>query len=84
MSYETTQARWASHAARDAWKRHKLFCVTCGQAFRRRKYHEACAEGQVLLAERKEAEAELDRQKKLDRQPTPGQAPLFGPEEIPT
>jgi hypothetical protein len=73
VSYETTEARWAARDAEQAWKRHRGGCPVCSMAAGKRRWAELCEVGVVQLLAHRQAEAELTRNRQLDRQPTPGQ-----------
>ena len=76
-SIETTLARNEAAAAADAWKQHKAHCAQCGGADRSRQRALLCMDGSDLKADHFRANAELKRNRELDKLPSPDQAPLF-------
>jgi hypothetical protein len=76
VSLETTTARIAAQAADGEWRRHLAGCPPCTQS-RRSRAIEPCPDGRVLLLAARDANAKFAAQLDLDRQPLPGQEPLF-------
>jgi hypothetical protein len=77
VSIETTQARADAALADSRWHGHRQGCPPCITAYRARKPAQMCIDGAELYRARKEADAELARQRELDLQPIPGQGTLW-------
>lgn len=77
MSYQTTMARALFRDTERDWKLHKTECPKCAAASRARRHAEACSLGTVLLAARRAAADELQREREADHQPIDGEEPLF-------
>lgn len=70
MSRETTEARGAARRAAHEWRQHMRYCGPCSRRDR-------CPDGTALWDATKAAEAHLDEQRRLDKQPAPGQEALL-------
>jgi hypothetical protein len=70
---ETTLARAALRIAEADWKFHLHNCPSCASGQHRRKPELCCGAGALLRQEWKQAQAELDRNRKLDARPIDGQ-----------
>ena len=64
MSRETTEARSIARHAAHEWRQHMRYCGPCSRQHR-------CPDGAVLYKTMNDAEADLDEQRRLDRQPAP-------------
>ena len=77
MSRETTEARFEANQAERSWREHYQHCARCGRAVRTRKPAEACVTGTALQQYHQAGQRELAAARKLDRQPSQDQEPLF-------
>ena len=77
MSLQTTLARAEALECERRWRDHKANCPVCTRAVRSRRWAEMCGEGGRLRRDWKETVVILAHERKLDRQPAPGQTTLF-------
>ena len=77
MSIETTLARAQAMHAGTCWYDHRRDCPQCVTAQRARKPYRLCTAGAPLYAAHRQAEADLTRHIKLDKQPMAGQEAMF-------
>ena len=77
MSMQTSLARASARAAEDDWRDHKRACATCQPAARRRAWADLCPDGSRIRRAMYQAMTHLEQQRKLDRQPVPGQGTLI-------
>ena len=71
------EARETAAVAEQAWKQHRAGCVTCVRAQRQRVLTDMCVPGWKLYRERRDANAALEEERRLAKQPVPGQGELF-------
>jgi hypothetical protein len=76
-SMQTTLARSAAALAGQEWKAHRGHCARCGRAVRSRQWADLCSDGAGLRRDSLAAERELAESRRLDKLPSPDQAPLF-------
>lgn len=84
MSRETTLANFQAREAAANWRAHKRFCARCQRASRCRAWDDLCSVGRQAREDHRLASAELARNRALDKQPSPNQAPLFGEADMPS
>jgi hypothetical protein len=77
VSMETTLARAEARAAQRDWRNHRLWCPECGTAARSRRWAALCNTGQEVYEAHREARHLLAESRRLDKFPSPDQAPLF-------
>lgn len=80
---ETREARELAQSAEADDRDHRRNCIDCTRATRQRREDARCQRGRELLKARREADAHLAEQRRLDKLPAPGQQPLFELDEIP-
>lgn len=71
------EARDAAAAADTAWGIHKRDCIGCIRAQRKRAPQEMCSAGWKLYAARRDTAAGVEQERRLAKQPIPGQDSLF-------
>lgn len=79
MSIETTTKRAAAADAEEQWAGHRRLCASCGSAVRGRGRPPLCAAGKAIRDIARELRADARESARLDKQPGPGDVPLFGP-----
>jgi hypothetical protein len=82
VNLQLVLARSAAADAQDNWRAHCRDCPKCISAMRARKPASMCNRGGILYADHKACQADLARERKLARQPLPGQEALFGEDEV--
>lgn len=81
-SRQTREAREMAREAAASELEHRRNCVTCIRAVRQRRDAERCPGGGRLITAKREADAVLAEERRLDKQPIPGQEQLFGDEDF--
>lgn len=77
MSRETTLARSEAEQAAHNWLGHRKHCPRCDTAANRRRWDKLCRQGTALHVIKRNADAELRRNRELDKLPAPDQGVLF-------
>lgn len=77
MSRETALARHDAEQAAHNWLGHRKHCPACDAAAARRRWDQLCRQGTGLHVAKRNADAELKRNRELDRQPGPDQEAMF-------
>jgi hypothetical protein len=80
MAFLNLQLRLANTIAVEAeerWKHHKRDCPKCATAQRERKIPDMCRRGGLLYKDRNATAADLLKERKLAKEPMPGQEALF-------
>jgi hypothetical protein len=77
VSMETTLARAEAQAAERDWRNHRLWCSRCSAEARSRHWDQLCNAGAFKFADHQAAQRALAKNRRLDKLPSPDQAPLF-------
>jgi hypothetical protein len=77
MSVGLAKAREAAEIADAQLREHKIGCIACSVAARRRRPGELCPVGQRLRSAMRVATIKLQRERLASQQPVPGQRLLF-------
>lgn len=81
-SRQTREAREVAQRADGDEREHRRDCITCVRAVRQRRTDERCDAGRQLAKAKRGADAELAKQRRLDKLPIDGQEPLFAEDEV--
>jgi hypothetical protein len=71
------EANTAAAQADSAWREHRDDCPACTKGQRTRDLTLCCKTGWAIYKQRRDAQAQLAEERKLAKQPVPGQADLF-------
>ena len=77
MSLQTTLAMAEAAACEQEWAAHKRHCARCAHRARIREWQWLCPEGTKIRDAHVTAQAVLAENRRLDRQPSPGQGTMF-------
>jgi hypothetical protein len=82
MNLQLVLARAAAESADRRWRQHRPECPKCSSAQRARAPGMMCGAGRKLYDDMKACQADLVRERELDKLPLPGQQALFTIQEL--